>query len=125
MNIGDKVELWETEWKNSAYTDQIGRSHGAYVVIGRVIATIAETKDVPCAWTPQIFYDAGIKAVDEFGAEYYLNWDSFPSDSMTPCFYWFGKMRQFVSAKQASGSCFGPYVNTDGTKAEPLIEAVI
>ena len=76
MKIGDKICLWGTEY-NPNY----------YKVLHEINVTIIEEKIVPDMWTGKLDCK-GYCGIDDKGRKFYLNWNSFPSDSMTPQHYW-------------------------------------
>jgi hypothetical protein len=84
--IGKKFVLWRTEFRGNGYKDQLGISHKAYVVLEQIPVTITEVKKVPDMWSDKQY--EGWKAVSETGEEFTCNWNSFPSDSMTPTYFW-------------------------------------
>ena len=79
MNVNDKYVLHNVAfpWIHSDKIDKI------------VIVEVVEVKtDVADMWTGEKIH-TGLKAKDENGTEYFCNWDSFPSDSMTPYWSWY------------------------------------
>ena len=55
------------------------------------IVTVVEVRnDVKDMWTGERKH-TGLRAKDEDGVEYFCNWESFPSDSMTPQWSWMCK----------------------------------
>jgi hypothetical protein len=118
MSVGQKLELWQTEYSGKAYTDQMDKPHEGYIVTRRVTVTIAEVKDVPCIWSGKIVEAGGRRAVDDEGNEYFQNWNGFPSDSMTPHYYWWDNKSEWCDAAQASRFWI-PHVTRDGQKAKP------
>lgn len=53
-----------------------------------VIVEVVELKAVRDAWNQEVHADAGWRAVDKDGNEFFNCWDRFPSDSMTPHWRW-------------------------------------
>lgn len=59
-----------------------------------IAITVTEEKsNVTDMWTGEPKHK-GYKAVGENGDEFQLNWDQFPSDSMTPHYMWFNTTRK-------------------------------
>jgi len=57
-----------------------------YLVESEFQVTVTEEKEVPAMWGQDTY--TGIKAVTADGKEFTRNWNYFPDDSMTPCYYW-------------------------------------
>lgn len=123
--LGKKFVLWTTEYTDKAYVDQMQIPHKGYVVKEEIEVTIVELRLVPCMWTAHDWY-TGWRAEDKDGNEYFNNWEVFPSDSMTPGYYWDGsstghKMHDLVDATQAfeHGGRISPYCTPEGERAVP------
>ena len=82
MQIGDKILLHKVPFPyQSQDVDEF------------IAITITEEKnDVPCAWTCKPKYK-GYRAIGDNGDLFEANWDSFPSDSMTPFWMWMNRTR--------------------------------
>lgn len=116
MKIGDMVILWEEEYSLTAYKDQMGRFHAAYIVLSEHAVTITDTRKVPGMFSRDMF--DGFKGVDKNGKEFFCNWESFPDDTMTPTYYWRDTEKHFVDAEQAYNFGF-IYVNKNGKRVIP------
>lgn len=86
--VGNKFQLWIPEYSSHAYIDQMGRPQKGYVVTEKINVTVTEIRnDVECMWTGKKQY-TGWKAESESGELFTNNWNVFPSDSMSPTYYW-------------------------------------
>ena len=120
-NLGRKLTLLRTRFSISAYRDQMGVSHSAYVVLEAYPVEIIETRQVKGMWGGGEY--EGWKAVTKDGKVFTCNWESFPDDSITPTFYWNGikdenGLWQPEDAEQALAYGAAPYVDVFGNKFE-------
>lgn len=122
--VGDIYTLWTTKYSREAYNDQMGRSHSGYFVREQIIVTVHQVKhDVIDMWTGERRH-TGLLAYNDCDEEFKCNWEVFPSDSMTPTYYWQavrrnGDLVQPVDSVQAYNGGFSVYA-FDNKKALPI-----
>ena len=116
--VGKKYVLWLTERSSSAYKDQFGFVHAAFVVIKQVVVTVSEVKSIHGSCSGGIF--EALKAISEDGRIFTCNWDFYPDDSSSPEFNWWDGENNFIDACQAYNSKLTPYVTEDGRAAIPI-----
>lgn len=114
--MGNKYTLWIAKYSLEAYVDQMGKKQNGYIVQEQVIVTVTEVRtDVRDMWTDEKRHK-GIRAISDTGELFQCNWNVFPSDSMSPTFYWDainfrnGERVQAIDAVQAYNSGISVYV---------------
>jgi len=114
--IGQRFELWQSEYVRDDYEDQMGRKHEAQVVRRKVIVTVVETRATVGGYTGKTYPDGYWIAKDEAGVEYTQMFDEI---SMGGRERWHDSLRG--SWTRAQRGWLTPYINPDGTKAVPQV----
>lgn len=113
--IGDRHELWQSEYVFQAYTDQMGKKHDAQVVRRKVIVTVVRSMATKSSWVEGEVFEHGIWiAIDDAGVEYTQFFDEL---SMGGRDHWHDSLKG--SWTRAQEGWLTPYMNADGTKATP------
>lgn len=123
MKLGQKYVLWRSEYKRDAYIDQFEHQHAGYLVLEQIVVTVSEIcNTVKDMWTG-LNNCTGWKAVSESGEVFTCNWEVYPSDSMTPTYYW--DVREDARGLwQPEDACQAwdmyPHVDANGQKIMPI-----